>query len=182
MAVDEAGYPRRTDAIDELDRRKHCLHDNSGYRRQLYWRQASLMGLRILAIAPTSFFADYGCHVRILEEIRALARRGHHTTLCTYHTGRTPADIDVVRMPRVPWASSIRIGSSMHKLYFDLLLGVRSLVASMGPVDVVHAHLHEGEAIGLVVSKFTAFPWSLTTKAASPVKCSITGSLVKGAH
>ncbi len=116
------------------------------------------MGLRILAIAPTSFFADYGCHVRILEEIRALARRGHHTTLCTYHTGRTPADIDVVRMPRVPWASSIRIGSSMHKLYFDLLLGVRSLVASMGPVDVVHAHLHEGAAIGLVVSRLRRIP------------------------
>ncbi|MEZ4582116.1 MAG: hypothetical protein R3A10_10865 [Caldilineaceae bacterium] len=25
---------------------------------------------RVLFIAPTSFFADYGCHVRILEEAR----------------------------------------------------------------------------------------------------------------
>ena len=116
------------------------------------------MGLRILAIAPTSFFADYGCHVRILEEIRALARRGHHTTLCTYHTGRTPPDIDVVRMPRVPWASSIRIGSSLHKLYFDVLLGARSLVASIGPVDIVHAHLHEGAAIGLAVARLRRVP------------------------
>ena len=27
---------------------------------------------RVLMIAPTSFFADYGCHVRILEEARSL--------------------------------------------------------------------------------------------------------------
>ena len=27
--------------------------------------------LRILSVAPTSFFNDYGCHVRILEEARA---------------------------------------------------------------------------------------------------------------
>ena len=33
-------------------------------------------GRRILKIAPTSFFADYGCHVRILEETRALVRSG----------------------------------------------------------------------------------------------------------
>lgn len=116
------------------------------------------MGLRILAIAPTSFFADYGCHVRILEEIRALARRGHHTTLCTYHTGRTPSDVNVVRMPRVPWASSIRVGSSLHKIYFDVLLGARSLVASIGPIDVVHAHLHEGAAIGLAVARLRRVP------------------------
>jgi glycosyltransferase involved in cell wall biosynthesis len=116
------------------------------------------MGFRILSIAPTSFFADYGCHVRILEEIRALARRGHHTTLCTYHTGRTPPDLDVIRMPRVPWASSIRIGSSLHKLYFDMLLGARSLIASVGPVDLVHAHLHEGAAIGLAVARLRRVP------------------------
>ncbi len=26
---------------------------------------------QVLAIAPTPFFGDYGCHVRILEEARA---------------------------------------------------------------------------------------------------------------
>ncbi len=116
------------------------------------------MGLRILAIAPTSFFADYGCHVRILEEIRALARRGHHTTLCTYHNGRTPPDVHVIRMPRVPWASAIRVGSSVHKLYFDLLLGARTALASIGQFDLVHAHLHEGAAIGLPVARLRGLP------------------------
>ena len=34
----------------------------------------TLPRLRILMVAPTSFFADYGCHVRIFEEARALMR------------------------------------------------------------------------------------------------------------
>ena len=53
------------------------------------------MGYDVLAIAPTSFFADYGCHVRILEEARALQRRGHRVTVCTYHSGRDPEGITV---------------------------------------------------------------------------------------
>ena len=116
------------------------------------------MGLRILAIAPTSFFADYGCHVRILEEIRALQDRGHRVTLCTYHSGRTPLGVEVVRMPRVPWASTVRVGSHLHKLYFDLLLGARALVSAFGRIDLVHAHLHEGAAIGLAVARLRGVP------------------------
>lgn len=116
------------------------------------------MGLRILAIAPTHFFADYGCHVRILEEVHALARRGHHVTICTYHNGRTPPGLDVIRMPRVPWASAVKVGSSVHKLYFDVLLGARALVAAAGPIDIVHGHLHEGAAIGTVIARLRRVP------------------------
>ena len=36
----------------------------------------SLAGTRVLAIAPTPFFSDYGCHVRIIEEICALRPHG----------------------------------------------------------------------------------------------------------
>lgn len=43
---------------------------------------------RVLMIAPTSFFADYGCHVRILEEARILKKLGCRVTICTYHNGR----------------------------------------------------------------------------------------------
>ena len=31
--------------------------------------------IKVLMIAPTPFFADRGCHVKILEEVRALSRR-----------------------------------------------------------------------------------------------------------
>jgi glycosyltransferase involved in cell wall biosynthesis len=121
------------------------------------------MGYDVLAIAPTCFFADYGCHVRILEEARALARRGHRVTVCTYHNGRDPAGIReagirVVRMPRVPWHAEVRVGSHYHKLYFDVLLTARALLAAVGKVDVVHAHMHDGALIGYLVSRLRRVP------------------------
>ncbi len=116
------------------------------------------MGYDILAIAPTSFFADYGCHVRILEEGRALSRRGHRVTVSTYHNGRDPEGVRVVRMPRVPWHAEVRVGSHYHKLYFDALLAARSLVAALGRVDVVHAHMHDGALIGYLVSRLRRVP------------------------
>ncbi|HET7768211.1 MAG TPA: glycosyltransferase, partial [Chloroflexota bacterium] len=115
------------------------------------------MGYRVLSIAPTSFFADYGCHVRILEEARALARLGHEVTVCTYHTGSDPEGVRVIRMPRVPWHAEVRVGSHYHKLYFDALLAARALAAT-GHVDVVHAHLHEGALIGWLVSRLRRVP------------------------
>ena len=46
------------------------------------------MHYRILMIAPTSFFSDYGCHVRILGEARVLQRHGHAVKIVTYYKGR----------------------------------------------------------------------------------------------
>ena len=43
----------------------------------------SAAGLRVLMIAPTPFFSDRGCHVRILEEARALQRAGAAVTIGT---------------------------------------------------------------------------------------------------
>ena len=115
------------------------------------------MGYRILSIAPTSFFADYGCHVRILEEARALGRLGHEVTVCTYHTGGDPGGVRVIRLPRVPWHAEVRVGSHYHTLSFDALLAARALAAA-GRVDVVHAHLHEGALIGWLVSRLRGVP------------------------
>ena len=52
-------------------------------------------GLRVVMVAPTPFFSDRGCHVRILEEARGLIRLGAEVTLCTYFLGDTPEGLDV---------------------------------------------------------------------------------------
>lgn len=119
------------------------------------------MPYHVLSIAPTSFFADYGCHIRIAEEARALGRLGHQVTICTYHSGGAPPPADnvrVVRMPRVPWHAEVRVGSHYHKLYFDALLAATALARSLGRVDIVHAHLHEGALIGWLVSRLRRVP------------------------
>ena len=43
--------------------------------------------LDILVVAPTPYFADRGCHVRIHLQVSALRRRGHRVTVLTYHGG-----------------------------------------------------------------------------------------------
>jgi glycosyltransferase involved in cell wall biosynthesis len=114
---------------------------------------------KILAIAPTSFFSDYGAHVRILEEIVHLQRRGHSITLCTYHTGNDVPGIDIRRSIDVPWKRGVMVGSSRHKLYFDAALAatVQQAAAGVKP-DIIHAHLHEGALLGWAVRETRGVP------------------------
>lgn len=114
---------------------------------------------RVLKIAPTSFFADYGCHVRILEETRALQALGHSVTICTYHTGRNLPGVDIRRVLNTPGQRAVRVGSSKRKLYYDGLLALKAAqTARQLRPSVVHAHLHEGALIGYPIAKALGVP------------------------
>ena len=114
---------------------------------------------RVLMIAPTSFFADYGCHVRILEEIRILQKLGHQVTLVTYYNGNPIAGVDIRRTLPIPWRQTYEVGSSRHKIGFDLLLGVKTIELLLRhPFDLIHSHLHEGALIGLVLGRLFRKP------------------------
>jgi len=114
---------------------------------------------RILMIAPTSFFSDYGCHVRILEEARILRKLGHAITVVTYYKGRDLPNLEIVRTRPVPWREEYEVGSSRHKIGFDVLLSWTSLrlVLRRG-FHLIHAHLHEGALIGSVLAKLRRVP------------------------
>ena len=105
--------------------------------------------LRILMVAPTPFFADRGCHVRILGEIQGLQSLGHEVVICTYPLGRDVPGVRTARTWPVPWYRKLSAGPSIHKYYIDLLLTglVRRWIRRWQP-DVIHAHLHEGVCIG----------------------------------
>ncbi len=101
--------------------------------------------LRILMVAPTPFFADRGCHVRILEEVRMLQTLGHRVLVSTYHHGREVEGVETTRSIRVPWYQKLSPGPSIHKFYVDWALVSSTLdAAARFRPDVVHAHLHEG--------------------------------------
>jgi len=101
--------------------------------------------MKILMIAPTPFFADRGCHVRIYEQARALGALGHQVALCTYHNGREIGGLETYRTPNIPWYNKLGAGPSLHKLYLDLLLlGLTWKVGRRWRPDVLHGHLHEG--------------------------------------
>jgi len=116
-------------------------------------------GLKILMLAPTPYFADRGCHVRIYEEARALCSLGHDVRIVTYHLGRDMPGIPVFRILNIPWYHKLEAGPSWHKLYLDLLLLARALpiLFSFRP-HIIHAHLHEGAFIGLLLKKICGVP------------------------
>lgn len=115
--------------------------------------------LRILMIAPTSFFLDYGAHVRILEEVRALQKLGHRVTIVTYYMGRDLPDMEIIRTRPTPWRADYEVGSSRHKIAFDLLLGWTGLKTVLRRrFDIVHGHLHEGAFLGYFLSRLQRIP------------------------
>ncbi len=114
---------------------------------------------RILMVAPTSFFADYGCHVRILEETRVLQRLGHQVAITTYRNGHGVDGLDIRRTLPIPWRTGYEVGSSRHKLFLDALLGLTALRAALTwRPDIVHGHLHEGALIGGIVARLIRKP------------------------
>jgi glycosyltransferase involved in cell wall biosynthesis len=114
--------------------------------------------MRILSLAPTSFFNDYGCHVRILEEARALQALGHEVTVVTYYKGNDVPGLRIIRTSPTPWHRDYEVGSSRHKFAFDVLLSIRLLrVLARNRFDVIHAHLHEGALIASILAR----PWRI---------------------
>jgi len=114
---------------------------------------------RVLMVAPTPFFADRGCHVRIYEEARALQALGCQVEICTYHLGDDRPNLTTHRTPPIPWYNKLSAGPSWHKLYIDALLLFKTwAVAGRFRPDVIHGHLHEGAAIGWVVGKALGVP------------------------
>ncbi len=109
--------------------------------------------LRILAIAPTGFFADYGCHVRIRGQMAALAARGHEVRIVTYPSGRDVDHLTTSRPALWPRTATMPVGSSRRKLLLDALLAPTALSTALrfpgGPPQVIHAYLHEGALLGI---------------------------------
>jgi glycosyltransferase involved in cell wall biosynthesis len=122
-------------------------------------RQQTSRQYKILMIAPTSFFSDYGCSVRILEEVGILQQLGNQVTVCTYRNGQDKPGLTIRRTPSIPFREHYEVGSSPHKIAFDFLLFWTVLFTALrSHPDVIHAHMHEGALIGLVVSRLLRVP------------------------
>lgn len=114
---------------------------------------------RVLMIAPTSFFSEYGGHIRIYEEARVLQSLGHQVTIVTYYKGNDLPGFDIRRTAPLPWRTNYEVGSSRHKLAFDVYLSVQSLIEALRVrPDIIHGHMHEGALIGGVLSRLLRVP------------------------
>lgn len=115
--------------------------------------------MRVLMVAPTSFFAHYGGHIRILEEARTLQGLGHDVRIVTYYKGEDVPGLKISRTPRLPWHTEYEVGSSRHKIAFDAYLLMKALqVGRQLRPDIVHGHMHEGALIGAAVARLRRVP------------------------
>lgn len=125
--------------------------------------------MRVLVIAPTPFFGDRGCHVRIYEEVRGLATLGIETRVVTYPTGRDPAGVAITRARAWLDADAGLLGPSWGRTILDLsMLAICRRVLRDFKPHVLHVHLHEGIAIA----------WVLRALYGTPLVADLQGSLV----
>lgn len=114
---------------------------------------------RVLFIVPSHFFADYGCHVRILEEAQALTAMGHEICIVTYPGGRDVPSLQIHRPGVLRRTARVHVGSSRRKGVLDAVLGVQSLLLALRfQPHVIHAHLHEGALIGAILRCLLRIP------------------------
>jgi glycosyltransferase involved in cell wall biosynthesis len=128
--------------------------------------------LLALHIAPTPFFSDRGCHMRIRGIIRALDKLGVASVLCTYHLGNDVEGVETIRTAPIPGYTKLEAGPSAFKYFADVLLffKVCGAIAKRRP-DIIHAHLHEGALVGWFAR--LAFFWRRI-----PLVFDVQGSLV----
>ncbi len=125
-----------------------------------------------MMLAPTPYFADRGCHVRIYEEARALIEQGCDVRIVTYHIGRDMAGIPTYRIPQIPWYKRLTAGPSWQKPFLDLLLLFKAWsVADSFKPDIIHAHLHEGAFIGLLLKPLLGVPLVMDFQGSLTTEC-----------
>ena len=114
--------------------------------------------MKVLNIVPTPFFADRGCHMRILGEMKALANHGYKNIIVTYHNGRDLEGLDIRRIINIPWYKKLEAGPSIHKFYIDILLFFKAAAVYFKEKPaIIYGHLHEGAFVGGLIKYLLTF-------------------------
>lgn len=114
--------------------------------------------MKVLNIVPTPFFADRGCHMRILGEMKALSNYGYKNIIVTYHNGRDLEGMDIRRIINIPWYKKLEAGPSIHKFYIDILLFFRAAAVYIKEKPaIIYGHLHEGAFVGGLIKYLLTF-------------------------
>ena len=110
-------------------------------------------------IAPTPFFSDRGCHIRVLNSYLRLKNDGNKILLLTYPLGRDIKEVETKRTIGLPTYKDVSPGFNIHKPFLDFLLLIkvfRQLISEN--YDELYCHLHEGALIGILAKPFFKLP------------------------
>jgi glycosyltransferase involved in cell wall biosynthesis len=115
--------------------------------------------MKILMIAPRPFYVDRGFSIQVLEEAKALKNSGNEVMVCCYPMGEDVEGIKISRHLQIPWHKDPLKKVSFHYIYFNIFLFFHSLKCAFKfKPDIIHAHIHEGGLIGMLVGKIIRKP------------------------
>ncbi len=113
----------------------------------------------ILVLAPTPYFSERGCHIRIYEELRLLNSIGYTTEVVTYALGRSIGNTVVTRTKGLAWYHKTSAGPAWSKFILDwqLYRQARQRILLKQP-QLLHVHLHEGMWVAWLLRKRFKIP------------------------
>jgi len=116
--------------------------------------------LDFLVIAPTPFYANRGCHMRIRGEAEALQKKGKRLIIVTYNEGEDVGGLKIIRAP-LGFGFGQGVAASWKNIPAGILLFWTVLYETVyRRPKYLYGHLFEGAAIGMAV-KYLAFVLSL---------------------
>ncbi len=94
-------------------------------------------------IVPEPFLKPRGTPISVYGRTRALSKLGYHIDLVTYHIGDHVEleNVEIHRIPRVPFIHEIPVGPSIPKIFLDVLLFIKTLsLLITRKYDIIHSH------------------------------------------
>lgn len=117
---------------------------------------------RIAFVSPQILSADHGGGIRVIEEARSLSiYEKKAVSIYTYNVSRAfdrmlPASVFVNRIWYTP--KKLSAGPTLHRVYMDMQLSLKSLSCLQFKPNILHVHAHEGVPIGKLLSLFLHCP------------------------
>jgi hypothetical protein len=99
----------------------------------------------VLVLAPTPYFSERGCHIRIYEELKQIKALGYSAEVVTYALGRSIGNVLITRIAGLPWYHKTSAGPAWSKFILDwqLYRQAKRRIRVQRP-RLLHTHLHEG--------------------------------------
>ena len=94
-------------------------------------------------IVPEPFLKPRGTPISVYGRTRALSKLGYHIDLVTYHIGDHVEleNVEIHRIPRVPFIHEIPVGPSIPKIFLDVLLFIKTLsLLITRKCDIIRSH------------------------------------------
>lgn len=99
--------------------------------------------MKILMISPEPFLQPRGTPLSVLHRLVAITSFGHEVDLLTYSIGEDVEipGVTILRIPRIPFVTNIKIGPSFLKVTLDLILFIKAFfLLCRKKYDLIHSH------------------------------------------